>query len=259
MASVTELTAVYGNFLLGPRHGPGVCRTCFNFTDGYDRCYACTSSGRFLDAMLPISYSVAHEQLHHVLATYKRSHGLTAHRFEIELAAVIWRFLARHEPCLARAAKVARFDAVTTVPSSRHFRDDIHPLHHIVAELVEPVRARYQRSLMRSGAPTASHSFSPDKYVPVTDLTSRSVLLIDDTWTTGANANSAAAALKSAGAATVAVLVVGRHVSRDYGQNDRRLRALAAPFDWDRCAFCRPENGCSQRASSAWLASGGRG
>src|SRR5947209_174371 len=158
MASVTELTALYSNFLLGPRHGLGVCRTCFNFTDGYDRCYACTTIAGFLDAMLPISYSIAHEQLHHVLAAYKRSHGPTAHRFEIELAAVIWRFLARHESCLARSAKVARFDTVTTVPSSRHFRDDIHPLRHIVAELVEPVRPRYVRLLKRSGEPIASHS-----------------------------------------------------------------------------------------------------
>jgi predicted amidophosphoribosyltransferase len=259
MASVTELTALYGNFLLGPRHGPGVCRTCFNFTDGYDRCYACTSNGQFLDAMLPISYSVAHEQLHHVLATYKRSHGLTAHRFEIELAAVIWRFLDRHEACLARAAKVARFDSVTTVPSSRHFRDDIHPLHHIVAELVEPARSRYVRLLRRSGARTASHSFNPDKYEPLTDLANCSVLLIDDTWTTGANAQSAAAALKSAGVRNVAALVVGRHISRDYGQNDRRLRMLSTPFDWDRCAFCRPDNGAGQQASSACLASGGPG
>jgi predicted amidophosphoribosyltransferase len=259
MASVSELTALYSNFLLGPRHGPGVCRTCFNFTDGYDRCYACTSTGQFLDAMLPISYSVAHEQLHHVLATYKRSHGLTAHRFEIELAAVIWRFVGRHEACLARTAKVARFDTVTTVPSSRQFRDDIHPLHHIVAELVEPVRSRYIRLLTRSGASSAPHNFSPDKYEPVTEVANRSVLLIDDTWTTGANAQSAAAALKSAGVGTVAALVVGRHVSRHYGQNDRRLRALVTPFDWDQCALCRPKNGGSQLVSSAWLASRGRG
>ncbi len=82
MPSVAELAAPYGNFMLGPRHGPGVCRTCFNLTDGYDRCYACTDTVRSLDAMLSISYSVAHEQLHHVLAAYKRSHGLTAYRLQ---------------------------------------------------------------------------------------------------------------------------------------------------------------------------------
>ncbi len=110
MPSVAELTAPYGNFMLGPRHGSGVCRTCFNLTDGYDRCYACTGTRRSLDAMLPISYSVAHEQLHHVLATYKRSHGLTAHRFQVELAAVMWRYLtpARALPRPRRRHRVLR-------------------------------------------------------------------------------------------------------------------------------------------------------
>jgi predicted amidophosphoribosyltransferase len=259
MPSIAELTAPYGDFMLGPRHGPGVCRTCFNLTDGYDRCYACTDTARSLDAMVPISYSVGHEQLHHVLATYKRSHGLIAYRLQVELAAVISRYLERHEPCLARAAKTGHFDTVTTVPSSLHFRDDIHPLHHIVAELVEPARARYARLLRRSGTPNASHSFSSDKYEPVIDMTEHSVLLIDDTWTTGANAQSAAGALKAVGATTVATLVVGRHINRDHGQNDRRLTSLPVPFDWDRCAFCRPENSVSEQASTLRLASGGRG
>jgi len=259
MPSVQELSAPYGNFMFAPRHGPGVCRTCFNLTDGYDRCYACSETNRALDAMLPISYSVANEQLHHVLATYKRSHGLTAHRFQSELAAVIWRHLSHHEACLARAAGAAHFDAVTAVPSSLLFRDDVHPLHHIVAELVGPTRSRYARLLRRTGTPIAPHSFSPDKYEPATAPTGRSVLLIDDTWTTGANAQSAAAALKSAGASTVAALVVGRHISRDHGQNDRRLRELPTPFEWDVCAFCRPENSVKRHASSPRLALRGGG
>ena len=40
-----------------------------------------------------------------------------------------------------------------------------------------------------------------------------SVLLVDDTWVSGASAQSAAAALKLAGARHVAVVVVGRHVN----------------------------------------------
>lgn len=259
MPSVEELSAPYGNFMLAPRRGPGVCRICFNLTDGFGRCHACIGTDRALDGMLPVSYSIAHEQLHHVLATYKRSHGLTAHRFQSELAAVIWRYLSHHEPCLAHAAAAAQFDAVTTVPSSLLFRDDVHPLHHIVGELVGPTRLRYARLLRRTGTPTAAHTFSSDKYEPVIDLTNRSVLLIDDTWTSGANAQSAATALKTAGATTVAALVVGRHVSREHGQNDRRLRELPTPFQWDVCAFCRPENSVKRHASTPRLAFRGRG
>jgi len=38
------------------------------------------------------------------------------------------------------------------------------------------------------------------------------VLLLDDTWASGASAQSAAVTLKQAGAAAVAVVVIGRHV-----------------------------------------------
>ncbi len=38
------------------------------------------------------------------------------------------------------------------------------------------------------------------------------VLLLDDTWASGASAQSAAVALKRAGARAVAVVIIGRHV-----------------------------------------------
>src|SRR2546421_2432817 len=106
MTTVAELTAVYANFMLGPRRGPGVCEVCFNFTDGYWRCYACTHNDLHLDAVCPISYSVALEQLHHALRGYKRLNGAVARRLATELAAVLWRHLTLHEQCLATAGGV---------------------------------------------------------------------------------------------------------------------------------------------------------
>jgi orotate phosphoribosyltransferase len=72
------------------------------------------------------------------------------------------------------------------------------------------------------------------------------VLLIDDTWTTGANAQSAAAALKSAGAGPVAAVVIGRHLNREWHENDRRLRGITRPFDWSHCALCADPSGGPQ-------------
>ena len=74
---------------------------------------------------------------------------------------------------------------------------------------------------------------------PTGRLTGEPVLLIDDTWTTGANAQSAAAALKRAGAGPVAAVVIGRHLNRRWGSNDRQLNGLPKPFDWDRCVRCK--------------------
>jgi predicted amidophosphoribosyltransferase len=238
MPSVGELSALYENFMLNPRRGPEVCGTCFNFTRGFERCYACAHTEQHLDLVVPISYSVAQEQLHRALAGYKRLGGEVARRLTVELAAVLWRFLAEHEQCLAGAADIDSFALVTTVPSSDKDRDENHPLRHIVGELVGPTRDRYERLLRRSDEEIEARVFQTNKYTPVTPLRDQHVLLIDDTWTTGANAQSAAAALKQAGAGKVAAVVIGRHLNREWHANDRRIRGITRPFDWTRCALC---------------------
>lgn len=238
MPTVAELTELYSSFMLGPRAGPDVCTTCFNFTRAYRRCYACAHAQSSLDAMAPVSYSIAGEQLHHALANYKRLTGEFARRLQAELAAVLWRFLTEHERCLARAAGADAFALVTTVPSGVRERDDGHPLRMMVAELVGPTRARHARLLRRSRVKVPAREPSADKYVVGHRLEGEAVLVIDDTWTTGASAQSAAAALRRAGAGPIAAVVLGRYVNRGWDHNDRRLRGLATPFDWSRCALC---------------------
>jgi predicted amidophosphoribosyltransferase len=238
MTSVADLIAQYEGIMLTPRHGPGVCEVCLNLTRGYERCFACSSIPSQLDVVVPVSYSVAHEQLHHALAGYKRLEGLPARRYTRDLAAILWRFLARHERCVADAAGAQRFDLVTTVPSTDRDRDERHPLRLIVDELVGPTRGRHERLLRRSGVGPAQRTFDPRRYEPTRALHGERILLIDDTWTTGANAQSAAAALRSAGAGGVAAVVIGRHLNREWHENDLRLRRMPAPFDWDRCSLC---------------------
>jgi predicted amidophosphoribosyltransferase len=237
MPTVAELTDLYGNFMLGPRPGLGVCQVCFTFTDGHDRCFVCAQHNSSLDAVAPISYSIAGGQLHHALAGYKRLGGEVARRLQVELAAVLWRFLAEHEACVARAAAATAFDLITTVPSSSPARDENHPLRRIVGELARPTRDRYERLLSRSDAVVPERTFDARKYDVARPLGGEAVLLIDDTWTTGSGAQSAAAALRNAGAGPIAVVVIGRHVKRGWKENERRLHALTRPFDWSSCAW----------------------
>jgi predicted amidophosphoribosyltransferase len=238
MPTVGELSALYENVLLDPRRGPNVCATCFNFTAGYERCYACANTPPALDALVPVSYSVAREQLHHALASYKRLDGEVARRLTAILAAILWRFLTDHESCVAEAAGTDRFQIVTTVPSSDQHRDERHPLRHIVGEIVAPTRERHVRLLRRSATEAAPRTFNATKFEATTALRNDSILLIDDTWTTGATAQSAAAALKAAGADRIAAVVIGRHLHREWHENDRRIRGIARPFNWDECAIC---------------------
>ena len=79
----------------------------------------------------------------------------------------------------------------------------------------------------------------PDRYRTTRTLTERpSVLLVDDTWTTGGRAQSASIALREAGAAQVAVVVIGRHFDRAFGTGEAYYqRARSLQFTWDRCCL----------------------
>jgi predicted amidophosphoribosyltransferase len=235
MATVGELSDPYALFMRNPQPpGTEVCEVCRTFTSGYSTCYKCGFAARYADLVVPISYSEHFGQLHTSLRAYKRAPDVVAGPLLMQLAAVLWRFLAGHEACLARAAGVARFDLVTTVPSGAAQRDDGHPLRRIVADVVGPTRDRHERLLRRSNTPVAERTIDPLKYSPTSTLDGESVLLVDDTWTTGASAQSAAGALKTAGAGSVVVLPIGRHVNPEYQDNAARLRALP-PFSWDIC------------------------
>jgi predicted amidophosphoribosyltransferase len=237
--TVGELTEPYGNLLLNPLPpSDEVCRICLTF--GYDdfaTCYPCGHQPERADRVLPISFSPNREQLHRALFGYKRLSGPPAQKFQLDVAAILWRFLSRHEDCLATSVGTDGLEVVTTVPAGTAERDEAHPLRDIVGRIVEPTAARYERLMTRTDVEVEQRTFSLEKFEISRALGGESVLLIDDTWTTGSSVQSAAATLKMAGAGPVGVVVIGRHVHRDYRDNDRRLRAIARPFDWERCAL----------------------
>ena len=166
--------------------------------------------------------------LHAMLAAYKRTRGLEAHAFELRLAAILWRYLELHEGCLAGAASVRRH-SISSRPCRRAGASAMpeHPLARIVGRLAGPVGARHRRLLERTDAPARPRQFDAERFTANQELDGAAVLLIDDTWTTGASAQSAAAALKAAGASTVAALVIGRYLNSGWHENRERLRALA--------------------------------
>lgn len=88
----------------------------------------------------------------------------------------------------------------------------------------------------------------PDRFQVLARPAGASVLLLDDTWVSGASAQSAAAALKLAGARHVAVIVLGRHLNPDDPVSAVLLAGLAAVrYDPATCAVHPPPNGTNRR------------
>lgn len=236
--TIAELTAAYAQDMITPRRGADVCGRCFDLIDRGDLCWSCVRGGNpRLDAFAPVSYSVSGSRLHAALIDYKHPERSSAARLRHELTAVLHRYLDLHEHCLAHRAGVQRFDLITTVPSGDRRCDDVHPLHRIAAAL----DTRHERVLSRTPRSIDAHRFQPDRYrVSGPSPEGAAVLLIDDTWTTGASMHSAAHALRAAGARVVAGLVIGRFLNRDWHANEARLQALAGRFRWEDCAVHVP-------------------
>ncbi len=244
--------------LVAPRRGQGVCLICFNLIrPGHERCQACETGENHLDLLAPISYSVGGSGLHREIAAYKRDAEPFVRHAVSHLTAILARFLAGHELCVGAGEP---FDVVTTVPSSDLHRDQHHQLRRMVAELVPAVRTRHRRLLVPTGIASTARSFNPGRYRAVEPLSGERVLLIDDMWTTGASAQSAAAVLRDAGASYVAAVVIGRHLNRDYADNEARLSRLEGAFSWASCVLCQSgiqrNHGPTERPEGATISGG---
>ena len=118
-----------------------------------------------------------------------------------------------HWSCIKDVSRGVAPTARATVPSTANSpRAGVeHPLRRIVRQVLPSVPEVGLRA-----AGVKSRSLSPDlfqlegEYAP---NTLRHVLLIDDTWTTGGNVQSAAVALPRAGAQRVTVFCVARVVN----------------------------------------------
>jgi hypothetical protein len=206
----------------------------------------------------PISYSVGGEWLHHLIVSYKRDADPSVPDAMAAVARICAAFVSAHERCLAAASEVSGFDLVTTVPSGATLRDLHHPLRRIVGELIAPTRHRYERLLVRSDTPVIPRVFDPGRYSPTRHLSGEAVLLIDDMWTSGASAESAAAALLDAGAGTVAAIVVARHLNRGWRENDVWLRRLSrSGFDASSCVLCAATEPLTTKPAAAQQGGGG--
>lgn len=240
--TVTEASAAYENAMRNVlAAGEGICSVCHTFIDpAFQICYPCHEQPNLIDAVVPITYSEHLGQMHTALRNYKDSH-LSVQNYALpRLTGILWRFVANHEGCVARAAGVSSFDVVTTVPSSTPAGDDQRANLRTMVEWSDPLKDRFLRVLRATGEGELGRSYDESRYVAPERLDGMDVLLIDDTWTAGGHAQSAAHALRAAGADHVGAIVIGRHVNPDWevaGKTSAELlAALPRIFDWTTCA-----------------------
>jgi hypothetical protein len=223
-----------------PRIADGICDRCHRPPNPpWTRCWSCEQVEGQVSTpcalIVPISLYEVGYQLHYQLKHYKDDNGSQMARdFLVKTAALLGYFLQKHDRCIAIAAG-GGWDLITSVPSSID-RTGEHPLVTAI-KLVPSLRDQYEPLLCRGSQALQHNVASDDGYEPLRQLKGERILLVDDTFTSGARAQSAASVLSNAGATVAAIVPIGRVISPEFNDQTAEYwkRQSRLVFDFDVC------------------------
>lgn len=226
-----------------PPVGDEVCEVCHGACQlVYDTCWNCRESCGGVsfpqELVVPITLYKSYSQLGHVMRAYKDSPDERIRRpFGLQLGALAGRFLDAHRGCIVDAAG-QEWDTVTVVPSTRTTADEATRLEEVLC-LVPSIGSEFRRLVRSNGTPVGRSA--PDEFAfdVRPEASGSRVLLVDDTFTTGAHLQSVTSALARAGATVVACVVLGRVIDPTFSDEAGDLweRQTNIPFDFDDCCL----------------------
>ena len=219
---------------------------------GFARCYQCDrhtllGHGLLADAVVPISYAIKGTPYADALWRYKSlpvppPPAPPSAAARASILALLLAFLSDHGPCVWQRAGMPPPDCLAVVPTGAG-RPGPHPLLGLISPYLRLPNCPLALRPGRQG-----RDLDLDRFQVLGRPAGAGVLLLDDTWVSGASAQSAAAALKLAGARHVAVVVLGRHINPGDRTSAPLLgRLTAVRYAPSACAVHPPSNGTNSR------------
>jgi hypothetical protein len=233
----SELLRAAGGYLRNVIRQPKItCRVCAAPVRGFDRCWRCAQARRIAgvaDVVAPLTYAVAGTPSAALVRDYKNHPARSVReRHGAVINWLVWLGITCHERCIGRAAGLA-VSCRLVVPSLTS-----RPGRHPFTELAHPMNTACDAMALMPAADATCDRAINDKFVlqPASRLDGQHVLILDDVWTTGSTAQSAALAVRRAGAAAVSVMVVGRWLNRDRRSSTHFIATrLRRDYDPDIC------------------------
>jgi len=200
-------------------------RTCEICTEpvysGDSKCHVCRDrlagwgAENLADFVVPLTYASDTEtpQIRRSLAVYKDGWDEEErNRAFAPLTYLLWQFIYRHGQCVESVLGGSVGGYVMVPSGSVAGRLGGHPMEGFEKYLP------WERVHVRRTFDSTSRSMRPDtlEFLDPTQVAGCRFVVFDDTWTTGAAAQSVASALKSHGAQAVAIVVLGRWVNSSW-------------------------------------------
>jgi hypothetical protein len=218
-------------------HEEFTCKLCVGPVNiGFEYCFACSKlvaqvPEDLLTRIVPVTSALKPGPWYGRLREYKISRP----EYMTTLAAVLHLYLSTHSDHVVDLLGGSP-TRIGVVPSTRGYQPVEQPLYRALdrSSLVRPLLAVLQ---IHSTQAVGRWEYMPDAFPATGRLARERIILVEDTWVTGAKSVSAAGALMEAGA-SVAVIVIGREVNAGYTDEDHPYRAaMARPYDitsWPR-------------------------
>ncbi len=243
MPSVQEVfeahRALYGN--VPPAHAEYVCKRCLGPVSGFPQCYSCYvvfgwAPDELEQRVVPMTSVLSPSAWYTWLLTYKQGHP----EYGGALAALAYVYLDKNAEPLA-ALLGGPPSVFSIVPSKKPGVTFAQQPFRQALALAPPLAGQLKQTLTHiAGQTIGRREYKPAAFAPgPVSVQGKRVVLLDDTWVTGATAVSAAGALLREGAASVVILPLARMVDSEFWPKEHPYRQAmnAAPYDpgmWPR-------------------------
>lgn len=204
-----------------------VCKVCAGPKGAkYQLCKACwdakkqaSDQGILLADTIRFShYAYKGEQMYRVMQGYKNTADPAVKEYQKDIKYIAAEALAVHYPCIAKCTgsrpRPRPLTAWATIPSTKSSRNYGKP-HHILTDLVSSFmdRTGIQQLHLQAEAEKEHNVINPQAFSLVSDDQQpdlKHVLLVEDSWASGATVQSAAAMLRLQGATYITVYCMAR-------------------------------------------------
>lgn len=214
-----------------------VCPVCCDWSDSPPTCTKCKgvedAFGLHPTPVIPITLYSKPSVVRDILTFYKDQRGPDDVGLPAVVAALFERFFATHGKALAE--RYGKADAAVVVPGKGD-RPPPHPLLVALRDLPAHSIPPLEDGLALGAGQIDRRAPRKDGYTVISEVAGKSIVLLDDVYTTGATAQSAAYALRAAGANVTAIVVAGRRLNPGWSPHVAGIveRQRALGFDFDR-------------------------